>query len=406
MTIKLKKSSLFILIIVIFADHFFWLVDANIQTYFNELCWIIIAITFIIFCLKHGIGYLFVVKNFNFGPLIVFTLIMAVYSTIQSYLLHGQPLIQGLLPQRFIVGSFLSYFLIMDYLNKDENNLESLKSIFLLIGYVELFLYITQYLLIDHFAFLHVPMNSRFGEVRMNLGAIGIPFIVFNSIDYCFHNKKNQIKHFIMLILSFFYIIVIAKTRLSIVAYTLAILGGYLFWDNHSKKKYLTSLVILISLLLLTKTELFSFLIQGLNNVDLSAQTRNLGREYYISKIQEHPIFGCGYINMKNYNAMNYAGVNSIATGVIAWVDLGIFGLAFFFGIIGFFWFILLFYMLLKRAYKISKKGNLMFLMFALYMIILSPNSTGYIWYIHSTIEFVIWICLIEGNYKKYYRMS
>ena len=156
----------------------------------------------------------------------------------------------------------------------------------------------------------------------------------------------------------------------------------------------------LIILLLLTKTELFSFLIQGLNNVDLSSQTRALGREFYIKRISEHPLFGCGYINMNNLNAMAYAGVNSISTGIIAWVDLGIYGLAFFFGLIGIVWFVALFYKLLVKSYKIARKGDLTFFMFILFILVISPNSTGFLWYINNTVELVIWICLIEGTYN------
>ena len=383
-----------------FSDHFFWLLDANLQSICNEICWSMIFLLFLFTGFKNGFGIFLSKRRYNFGYIILFTVIMAIYSAIQSYFLHGQSLIQGLLPQRFMVGSFLLYFLIMHYLNKDYDYINTLKSVFLSVGYVEMILYIAQYLIIDHMVFLRMPISSRFGEVRMNLGAIGIPFVVFDAINHCLNDRKINYKYIFSLLFGFYYIIVIAKTRLALVAYTIAVLGGFLLWNNKGKKKYICIFVMLIILLLLTKTELFSFLIQGLNNVDLSSQTRALGREFYIKRISEHPLFGCGYINMNNLNAMAYAGVNSISTGIIAWVDLGIYGLAFFFGLIGIVWFVALFYKLLVKSYKIARKGDLTFFMFILFILVISPNSTGFLWYINNTVELVIWICLIEGTYN------
>lgn len=41
-----------------------------------------------------------------------------------------------------------------------------------------------------------------------------------------------------------------------------------------------------------------------------------------------------------------------------------------------------------------------MYWMYMLYIIVVSPNSTGFLWYISSTIAFVIWMCLIEKEYR------
>ena len=138
-----------------------------------------------------------------------------------------------------------------------------------------------------------------------------------------------------------------------------------------------------------------------MNKIDLSSQTRVLGRAYYLQKIAEHPILGCGYINTNNTVAVQYSGINSISTGIIAWVDLGVYGLVFFFGIIGLIWFVWMYGKMTYMSYKIASKGDLTYWMYMIYLIVLVPNSTGFLWYLTNTVQFIILMCMMEGEYKK-----
>ena len=117
----------------------------------------------------------------------------------------------------------------------------------------------------------------------------------------------------------------------------------------------------------------------------------------------EHPFLGSGYINTGNENALKYSGMNSIENGIIGWTDLGVYGLTFFFGIIGLIWFIILYGKMTYQAFKIAKMGNVTYLMFMVYSIVSSPNITNFLWYIGNTVSFVLWICLIEKEYKNSY---
>ena len=76
--------------------------------------------------------------------------------------------------------------------------------------------------------------------------------------------------------------------------------------------------------------------------------------------------------------------------------------MTFFFGIIGLIWFLILYGKMTLKSYRIAQNGNLTYWMYMLYLIVLSPNGTGFIWYISSTVSFIVWLSLIDGEYKKY----
>ena len=381
------------------ADHCLWLLSGNVQSKVNELCWIIIFALFLFKFINTNFSQLFNKQKYQFGRIILFTVIMGIYSTLQSYYLHGQSLIQGILPQRFMIGGFFLYFILMKYINEKKYGMKNIEKIFLTIGYCELILYISQYFLINKIQFLQINYTMRLGEIRMNLGAIGVPYVIFYSLNQLFGEKKSW-KSIVSIAMGIFYVVVIAKTRIALLAYIISIIGGFMMWKKGGKKKIVIFFLLLTLIVVLTQTELFSYLTDGLKGIDLSTQTRQLGRAYYLKKILSHPILGCGYINTNNVAASRYAGIYSISTGIIAWVDLGVYGLTFFFGIVGLVWFLVLYGKLAMRSYKIGCTGKQTYWMYMLYIIVVSPNSTGFLWYISSTIAFVIWMCLIEKEYR------
>ena len=164
------------------------------------------------------------------------TVFMGIYSTIQSYILHGQSVIQGAAPQRFMISGFLMYFVLMKYIQEKEYALDMVKRMFLFLGYLELVLYIAQYLLLDHVRFLQISYsNIRLGDIRMNLGSIAVPFVVFYSINNIYINRKSSWKDAVSIVAGFFYAFVIAKTRIVLAAYIIALIGRV--YDMEKRRK-------------------------------------------------------------------------------------------------------------------------------------------------------------------------
>lgn len=122
MSLKIRKTTVLYFVLFVMADHCLWLLSGNVQSKVNELCWIIIFALFLFKFINTNFSQLFNKQKYQFGRIILFTVIMGIYSTLQSYYLHGQSLIQGILPQRFMIGGFFLYFILMKYIN--EKNME------------------------------------------------------------------------------------------------------------------------------------------------------------------------------------------------------------------------------------------------------------------------------------------
>lgn len=396
MSIKIKKFTLILFLLFLGADHCLWLVNSNAQNVITETYCIIIP-CILLFCFRKNLLQEPLNKKcYYFGYNILFFVVMAFYSSIQAHFMYGQSIVHTFLLQRNIIAGFLLYFVIMWYINHKSYALESLTKMIFFLGFLELTIYIAQYLLVNQVKFLQSSYTIRMNEVRMNLDAIAVPFVIFYSMNNIYKKKQVTWKEIVALAAGFFYSFVMAKTRIILVAYPVAFIAGYLLWKKGGKKKFIVFFVLVAFFGYLMQTELFSFLIEGLNNIDPSAQTRTFGREFYMQRIMEHPLLGCGYIYLENALASAYAGIEQ----GIYWVDLGVFGIAFFYGGVGVLWFIILYSKILIRSFKIAQNGNYTFWMYSIYLIILSPNGTGYMWYISNTFGLVLWLCLIEGNYN------
>lgn len=400
MSTRIKKSSIILFTFLFLADNCLWLFNARIISLAVELCWMSILVMFILMFAGNNFKEIFNKNKYNFGRFILFFFVMGIYACVQAYLIYRQPFVEGLAPQRDILCAFLSYFVFIKCLNTGRLQVSQFKLIFLNLGYIELVLYIGQYFLINSIRFLQVSYSYRLGDVRLNLNAMAVPYVVFFSLNNIFKSKKWQIKDFLSVVAGLFYVFQITKTRIALAGYLIAIFGGYLIWKRGGKKKLIVGGCLIVFILYMTNTELFGYLIDGINNVDASAQAREFGRTVYLGKILEHPLFGCGYVNTNNAAAVNYAAMNEGAYGGIFWVDLGVYGLTFFFGFIGLLWFVFLFGKMTYKSFKLAIKGNLTYFMYMLYMIVISPNGTGFIWYFVNAVGFIIMLCFIEVDDK------
>ena len=126
---------------------------------------------------------------------------------------------------------------------------------------------------------------------------------------------------------------------------------------------------------------------------DNSAQIRIVGRQHYISKLLSNVrtfLFGSGYIN--SAVAERYAGVDK---GIYV-VDLGFYGIAFFFGIIGVIWLAFLLVKMYKKAWKLTQRRSYFCLMYLIYLTILLPNGTAFIWQIQASAMLAMVACYME----------
>ena len=399
MKIKLNihKKMIWLFVIFLCADNLLWLGNEQLRSYAKELFWLLIAAMFFIYIVLQQKQYRLLDKSsYKFGRLMLFPIFMGIYSSIQSNLLHGQTLLQGVSPQRFMVVGFLLYFVLIEF-GEEYGLLNNTINLILSFAKVELLLYITQFILIGKIRFLQVPISMRLGSVRMNAGALAVNFLIFHIVNKFLTEKKIQAGNIFWLILAFYYTIGIGKTRILVIASVAARVGGFLLWKKGGRRKIIAFLIILGAIIYLSQTELFSFLIDGLNNLDSSSQIRTIGREYYLSKIVQHPIFGCGYINLDNPVATRFSGYYQD----IFWVDLGIYGLLFFFGIVGLLWMILWFLKLGRLSFSIAKAGDYTYWMYFIYMLVISVNATGFLWNVGDILVYNLFTALVDLKSRK-----
>ena len=98
----------------------------------------------------------------------------------------------------------------------------------------------------------------------MNLGSIAVPFVVFYSINNIYINRKSSWKDAVSIVAGFFYAFVIAKTRIVLAAYIIALIGGYMIWKRGGKRKIIVFIALILFVVFLSQTKLFSYLMDGL----------------------------------------------------------------------------------------------------------------------------------------------
>ncbi|MGU9047064.1 hypothetical protein ACV3XD_13215 [Clostridium perfringens] len=390
---RININVILLYIILILADNIFWLFPLQIARSGQDLAMLIIVIICFVSILKNKKSTDLEIKN-KLKYLMLFPFIMSVYSSVIAHFRYGQNIIQDILAQRHMFVGFLVYFPISWLINRDKKYLDKLIHVLVVLGAIEVIIYLPQFFLADKFIYLNCNITNRLGSIRLYTSSCAIPILIF----YCFNSimlkKRGQLKFWLGMSAGLYYSIVVSKTRIAMVAYLVSIIIGFILWKRGGMKKVLMIIPILIGLGYLLNTELFKFLVDGLNAVDNSSQIRIIGREYYISQLIEslqNFLFGTGFINSDSANY--FSGVYS---GIYA-VDLGIYAIAFIFGLFGVIWLIVLFYNLYKMSWKLTKSGNYFCLMYLIYLTVIVPNGTAYIWQIQASLV----LCLIGAYIEK-----
>lgn len=351
MKLKISCDLSLILLSIIFiaSERYFYLVDFStklgkfLYRDFGTIC-------IILWCLYTGVKY----KNVKCGKLrfkylVLFTILLSVMSSVRSMQLYGQSFKMGFLPQRLFLLSYLSYFPMMKYFTSDKNNIKKVENLILNIAIIGLIIYLVQFLLRKNIIFLNSYVSYRYGDLRFHFESdfmYLVPIIAFNNILR--GNKKN--KNYFVLVMSLIYLLVITKGRLATIGLIITLIGMFLIQYKNTYLKLASTMlgIIFISGILMlpvVNTYINEINPQNIKN-DPTTLTRMKGKDYYKEYIALSPIAGRGYINENHPVAYLYSGIEK---GYM-FVDNGITGFCFLYGLIGIFWVVLLF----LKIYKYS----------------------------------------------------
>lgn len=321
------------------------------------------------------------IGKYKFKWLILFVFILALVSSIRSFQLYGQPIFMGIRPQRMFIVLFLAYFPLMKILKSNSKFYFQLEKILFIVGGFELVLYIAQYLLYNKVIFLHVPISQRFGDVRLQFSSSIIFILPFFVVNNLVNNYKVKINSCFLIIILFYDFIVI-KARLATLGLVATLLIIFIIQRKTIKMKILLSIFgsMLLSIIILSSSIVQSYL-AVLNPTyvsnDQNAKIRSEGKKFYLNELKGYEILGRGYINILFKNAYKHSGMEK----KYLFVDNGIFGIYFLYGLIGVAWVIILilkFYKYSIRSYL--KKNNYLFLGFSIYITLLLPNIIYIYW--------------------------
>ncbi|HAT4119821.1 hypothetical protein [Clostridium perfringens] len=370
-----KKIYIILLfLLLLFNEHLFYLVDLNkinLAGSFNINDFIlIISIIFTIIIYKSTI----VLDNKlskKYKILLYCGIPIIIFSTINAYINYNQPFILSIRPQRFLL-LYLMYFSFVRYFLFYEKSIKKIEKMIIYIGAFICIMYVIQYLLIDKVQFLQVGVGVRFGEARLRFDS----FIIF--IEYYFIlNKfidKIKLKYIFILVINIIFITFVIKARLVLIA---ILISSSFILVLKKRKRYIHIYFIIWTILIIMILP-NNFVKQYVNSIklDLSSNTgtyeiRDKGREFYKEKLKDDFLFGEGIINETWPQAVYESGVNK----EYFVVDNGLYGIAFLYGLTGVTWVIVLYFFILKGAYKIYREmDNISYLGISLYLIITILN--------------------------------
>ena len=380
--IAIKKSTMYygiIFITIMLNLNIFFLVDTygNFRffgiplydiTFFWNLIWIF---TSLLYSISYGIKR----SKDKFFLVVIFACILVFTSSYIGTKTYNQPLIYGLVSQRLWISCLLMYFPFDRWLNSNKITINGIVRTLKIICVMYLSICILQYLLSNKIQFTYVATSTRYGEVRYRFDCLFLVLLSGFTIDNIILNKKNHKVDILILGAIFFVIVVIAKGRMQIISWLAAIVICMLIRKEHILKKYFFVLVMIISLyFFVSSTSLGQDILDifwgsGTGVSEDTLTIRDVSKEYYLNLLKtngETILFGYGSVN-NSWEIAREIARPTIGNWVYHTSDNGIYGYAFYYGILGVIWWIVSMTYCLYLAFKVYKKtGKFAYLQFVL----------------------------------------
>lgn len=196
-----------------------------------------------------------------------------------------------------------------------------------IVAFLELFLFILQYLIAPSFMFLHVNTSTRYGGLRFYFMPTLLDFLFMVEADKLLDKKRSHQKRLLSAVtclLVIFETMVVQKFRLTSIALLICLaLAMYIKRSGIDTKIVYTFLGVVLFVLLLNTTMAQDLIYQiksGFSDYGHFG-VRLDGRKLYLSMIAQHPILGAGYPYIQK--ALEAAGYNK----AIFLSDNGVFGI-------------------------------------------------------------------------------
>lgn len=349
--IKTSMYSMLLFIILLINFNFFYFFkssDKIIGIQIKDITFLI-EMFFVAFVCVLNIKK-FLSFKYSYGLLISCVLILAITGSYAASNNYGQPFLMGIRANRLWISSLFMYFPISYLIKSKKYSINKLLNVLYGFSYIYLIICTMQYFLASKSIFLKASYNFTYGNIKFYFDESLVVFLAIISLMNLY--RKINIKDTVFVVWTFFFLGIVTKYRATLMALVIATFVTIFLSRGKIQKKLLLIAVIAIAVYLFftSDTQLAQSLISAFNGQDSSFNTRDIGRNFYLENIKGHYFLGRGYINIEWPNAYSQGGVSR----GIYYVDNGLFGILFYYGLVGITWFIGLFSQCYYQTFKLK----------------------------------------------------
>lgn len=353
-SIKINIHCILLFIVLAFNINFFYLLDNDVF-HLKDLNIVIILVWVLTFLVSSR----FKINKkilINFSILFGGCILLAITSSIQSYMLYSQNFILGFRAQRLWIIYPIVYFILHSLLLRKKICIQQIVKVLYLFCFIELFIGFLQFLVYEHIDFTNVMTTNRYGDYRFYFNdEILNLMLIYSFIEYI--RGKSKIFNLTYIFLALLFHLFITKGRMSFITLSMTLfLILFVFSKISMNKKSKLMFFFFLIFLAICFTSMGKDIINVIFGVseNTTASIREQGRQFYIETIKKYPLLGGGYIN--TLWAPAFAGAN-MDQGIFI-VDNGVFGFMFEYGLLGLFFLLLFYIFLIKKAVYVYKQTN------------------------------------------------
>ena len=393
-SLKIRKSTLMIVIIIILMHNFFYLAPNRIGP---------LSYADVLFIFSIGVEFYYLTKDRSlffkgkFKQIVWMVPILIILSSVAAWFNYGQPIISGILTQRYWLSTIFIYFIFVHMIDVGALDYNLFIKILNSIVIIELVLYFFQFFIGESFMFLNINYNYRYGTIRLYCNTNYMVLAALIALYEVCTEKKGRVFKLGLVVAVILYFLLVNKGRSATMGLMLGLAVVVLFCPVKMRYKMLFGgIAAIIGLNCLWSTTL----IQDFWNVVFKGQedgtynVRLRSQRFYIQKWFSSPVsllLGYGYGNSTIWASM-------VATGAsqgFGYADNGLYGFVSCYGVVGLIWY---FAFCSKRAvaWWKTRDGKGIIVLASLVMMLAQFKTIVSFFYVYHSFEMVMVMVMIE----------
>mgnify|MGYP004538124911 CR=1 FL=1 len=328
---------------IVYLSYLFFIMAFSIRgCYLLPTEFSIFGLTLRIICLGINLGFcILVAYQYGVSLLIekvdgwfLFSIVLAVIGTVMAYFSYNQPMISTFLIQMYIFSYTLLFIPIRKLIDRKIISYYDLKNLVYVFGIILLVLLCLQFFFRNNIQLLNVTVLERYGGARYYLDSSYIALLIAIAIGEII-KRKRIVFNSIIVLAGIFVEVNMIKSRAIMIALIFSLLITVLVVRQVSWKKVLISIICFAgAVYFFNYTEMGIDTISSIMEADTSLSIRQAARNFYLNKFWENPFWGSGYVDSYYSMSAKLSGQNQ----GFYYVDNGIWGILFYYGIIGILW--------------------------------------------------------------------